>query len=85
MKNLIITQKGKINQVENVLNIDDAVALINQSVDYLEASASGNKIEIENFYDLTEAEIDREKQIIKTLLDSWIDLYVTRFQVTFNC
>lgn len=85
MKNLIITQKGKINQVENVLNIDDAVALINQSVDYLEASASGNKIEIENFYDLTESEIDREKQVIKTLLDSWIDLYVTKFQVTFNC
>ena len=85
MKNLIITQKGKINQVENVLNIDNAVALINQSVDHLEAFASGNKIEIENFYDLTEAEIDSEKQIIKTLLDSWIDLYVTKFQVTFNC
>ena len=85
MKNLIITQKGKINQVENVLNIDDAVALINQSVDHLEASASGNKIEIENFYDLTEVEIDSEKQAIKTLLESWIDLYVTKFQVTFNC
>lgn len=85
MKNLIITQKGKINQVENVLNIDDAVALINQSVDHLEASASGNKIEIENFYDLTEVEIDSEKQSIKTLLESWIDLYVTKFQVTFNC
>lgn len=85
MKNLIITQKGKINQVENVLNIDNAVALINQSVDHLEASASGNIIEVENFYDLTEVEIDSEKQAIKTLLESWIDLYVTKFQVTFNC
>lgn len=85
MKNLIITPEGKINQVESVLSIDNAVALINQSVDHLEASASGNIIEVENFYDLTEAEIDSEKQVIKTLLKSWIDLYVTKFQVTFNC
>lgn len=85
MKDLIITPAGNINRVEEVLSIENAVTLINNSVNNLEASASGNTIEIENFYDLTEVEIENEKQIIKTLLDSWIDLYVTKYQVTFNC
>lgn len=85
MKDFIITPSGNIKNVGEVLSIEKAKELINKSVEFIEASISGNVIEVENFYDLTKEELDKEKETIETLLDSWKDLYVTKFQVKFCC
>lgn len=85
MKDFISTPNGNIKNVSEVLSIEKAKELINNSVEFIEASISGNVIEIENFYDLTKEELDKEKKTIETLLDSWKDLYITKFQVKFCC
>lgn len=83
-ENHLIIDGQVVREVSDKLSLEKAVELINNETKFLEASISGNNIMVENFYDITKEEEKKDIDLIKNLVDSWLDEYIFSFNVYFD-